>query len=288
MTSTASHPPTPTPEPAPRPYRLGPRAVLQASVLAPLAACLPASFAQTAGYPGKAVKMVGPFPAGGVNDHAGRAIGAALAELWRQPVIPDNRVGAGSTIGTEIGAKSPPDGYTLVMGIPAGVMIAPHIYPKLGCDPLVDLLPVAGFATSPLVVVVPVDSPFKTFPELVAYARANPGKLSYAFNGSGSLPHLTTEWFLSQAKVSLTHVHYRGSAQALPDLIAGRTQLMIDIIVSALPLIKGGKLRALAVTGAHPTSRLPGVPTVASFGSTRVSRPSSGMACLCRRARPKP
>lgn len=219
-----------------------------------------------AAYPAKPVKMVIPFPAGGATDYAARAIGTALAERWRQPVVFENRAGAGSTIGTELGAKSPPDGYTLVMGIPAGVTIAPHIYPKLGYNPAVDLLPVAGFATSPLVVVVPVDSPFKTFAELVAFARANPGKLSYASNGSGSLPHLTTEWFLSQAKVQMTHVPYRGSAQALPDLIAGRTQVMIDIIVSALPLIEGGKLRVLAVTGALPTSRLPGIATVASMG----------------------
>ncbi|MES2192552.1 MAG: tripartite tricarboxylate transporter substrate binding protein [Pseudomonadota bacterium] len=217
-------------------------------------------------YPVKASRLIIPFPAGGATDYAARAMGTSLSQLWRQPVVFDNRVGAGSTIGTEIGAKSAPDGYTLVMGIPAGVTIAPHIYPRLGYDPLVDLVPVAGFATSPLVVVVPVDSPFKTFAELVAFARANPGKLSYASNGSGSLPHLTTEWFLSLAKINMTHVPYRGSAQALPDLIAGRTQVMIDIIVSALPLIEGGKLRVLAVTGAQPTSRLPGVPTVASMG----------------------
>ena len=217
-------------------------------------------------YPVKASKLIIPFPAGGATDYAARAMGTSLSQLWHQPVVFDNRVGAGSTIGTEIGAKSAPDGYTLVMGIPAGVTIAPHIYPKLGYDPLVDLVPVAGFATSPLVVVVPTDSPFKTFAELVAFARANPGKLSYASNGSGSLPHLTTEWFLSLAKIKMTHVPYRGSAQALPDLIAGRTQVMIDIIVSALPLIEGGKLRVLAVTGAQPTSRLPGVPTVASMG----------------------
>ncbi len=219
-----------------------------------------------ADYPVKALKLIIPFPAGGATDYAGRAIGSALSQAWHQPVVFDNRVGAGSTIGTDFGAKSAPDGYTLVMGIPAGVTIAPHIYPRLGYDPLVDLLPVAGFATSPLVVVVPVNSPFKTFPELVAHARANPGKLSYASNGSGSLPHLTMEWFLSQAKVSMTHVPYRGSAQALPDLISGRTDVMMDIIVSALPLIEGGKLRVLAVSGAEPTSRLPGVPTIASFG----------------------
>ena len=222
--------------------------------------------ASKAGYPHKAVKLIISFPAGGATDYAGRAIGTALSQAWQQPVVFDNRVGAGSTVGTDFGAKSAPDGYTLVMGTPAGVTIAPHIYPRLGYNPLVDLIPVAGFATSPLVVVVPVNSPFKTFPELVAHARVNPGKLSYASNGSGSLPHLTMEWFLSQAKVSMTHVPYRGSAQALPDLISGRTDVMMDIIVSALPLIEGGKLRVLAVSGAEPTSRLPGVPTIASFG----------------------
>ncbi len=241
------------------------RHLLQLTAFVPLASATGWSQAQTAAYPSKSVKMIIPFPAGGATDYAGRAIGNALSELWHQPMVSDNRVGAGSTIGTEIGAKSAPDGYTLVMGIPAGVTIAPHIYPKLGYDPATDLLPVAGFATSPLVVVVPVDSPFKTFAELVSYARANPGKLSYASNGNGSLPHLTTEWFLSMAKISMTHVPYRGSAQALPDLITGRVQVMIDIIVSALPQIEGGKLRALAVTGTQPTSRLPGVPTVASL-----------------------
>ena len=242
------------------------RQLLKSAISLPLAAYLPASLAQNAAYPARAAKLIIPFPAGGATDYAARAIGNALAETWRQSVVPENRVGAGSNIGTEMGAKSAPDGYTLVMGIPAGITIAPHIYPRLGYDPLVDLIPVAGFATSPLVVVVPADSPFKTFAELVAFAKTNPGKLSYASNGSGSLPHLTTEWFLSLAKISMTHVPYRGSAQALPDLIAGRTQVMMDIIVSALPLIEGGKLRALAVTGAQPTSRLPGVPTVASLG----------------------
>jgi len=241
--------------------------LLRAAALASFAACGAPGGAQAADvYPARATKMIIPFPAGGATDYAGRAIGSALSERWHQPVVFDNRVGAGSTIGTEAGARSAADGYTITMGIPAGVTIAPHIYPRLGYDPVKDLVPLAGFATSPLVVVVPMDSPFKTFPDLVAHARAHPGELSYASNGSGSLPHLTTEWFLSEAKVRMTHVPYRGSAQALPDLIAGRTQVMIDIIVSALPLIEGGKLRVLAVTGAAPTTRLPGVPTVASFG----------------------
>ena len=217
-------------------------------------------------YPNRPVKLVVPFPAGGATDYAARTIGTALSQRWGQPVVFDNRAGAGSTVGTEFGAKSAPDGYTMVLGIPAGVTIAPHIYAKLGYDPLKDFVPVAGFATSPLVVVVPMDSPFKTFADLVAAAKAKPGELTYASNGSGSLPHLATEWLLSLGGLKLTHVPYRGSSQALPDLIAGRTDMMMDIIVSALPLIEGGKLRVLAVSGAQPTSRLPGVPTIASMG----------------------
>jgi tripartite-type tricarboxylate transporter receptor subunit TctC len=251
--------------PPPRPVSMR-RKLLKAALAAPMAAFASRGLAQPAAYPSRPVKLIIPFPAAGATDYAARAIGNALSETWHQPVVFDNRTGAGSTIGTEAGARSTPDGYTLVMGIPAGVTIAPHIYPKLGYDPIKDLVPIAGFATSQLVVVVPADSPFKSFPELVAFAKAHPGELNYASNGSGSLPHLTTEWFLSLAKLRITHVPYRGSALALPDLLAGRTQMMIDIIVSALPLIEGGKLRALAVTGARPTTRLPGVPTVASFG----------------------
>jgi tripartite-type tricarboxylate transporter receptor subunit TctC len=241
------------------------RRLLAAAATLPLTV-FPALHVRAATYPTKPVRLVIPFPAGGATDYAARAIGNALSEKWRQPVVFENRAGAGSTIGTEAGAKSAPDGYTLVMGIPAGITIAPHIYPKLGYQPLTDLVPMAGFATSPLVVVVPANAPYKTLKDLVTAARAEPGKLTYASNGSGSLPHLTTEWFLSQAKLQVTHVPYRGSAQALPDLVAGRTSMMIDIIVSALPLVEGGRLRALAVTGAQPTSRLPGVPTVAASG----------------------
>ncbi len=217
-------------------------------------------------YPSRPVRLVIPFPAGGATDYAARAIGGGLAELWGQPVVFDNRAGAGSTIGTQIGARSAPDGYTLVMGIPAGVSIAPHVYPRLGYDPLTDLLPIAGFAQSPMVVVVPASSPYRTLADLLAAARARPDALSYASNGSGSLPHLATEWFLSQARMRMVHVPYRGSAQALPDLIAGRTQMMIDIIVSALPLVASGQLRALAVTGPQRSTLLPDVPTVAQSG----------------------
>lgn len=241
------------------------RHVLGAS-LASLLGASPLSALASESYPTKPVHLIIPFPAAGATDYAGRAIGNSLSQAWRQPVVFDNRSGAGSTIGTEAGAKSAPDGYTLVMGVPAGISIAPHIYPKLGYDPLQDLVPVAGFATSPMVVVVPANSPFKTFKDMVNAAKAQPGKLTFASNGSGSLPHLASAWFETQAKIELTHVPYRGSAQALPDLMAGRTDMMFDIIVSSLPLIESGRLRALAITSAQPSSRLPDVPTVASFG----------------------
>ncbi len=250
----------------PAPAALSRRHLLRALPAAALAATFVHAPARAAAWPTKPVHLVIPFPAGGATDYAARAVGGGLADLWGQAVVFDNRAGAGSTLGTQIGAKSAPDGYTLVMGVPAGISIAPHIYPKLGYDPLTDLVPIAGFAQSPLVVVVPADSPYRTLAQLVAAARAKPDGLAYASNGSGSLPHLATEWFLAQTKTRMVHVPYRGSALALPDLIAGRTQLMIDIIVSSLPLIESSKLRALAVTGPQRSGLLPNVPTAAQSG----------------------
>jgi tripartite-type tricarboxylate transporter receptor subunit TctC len=241
------------------------RRLLQAAAATGLPAFMPAT-AHASAWPTRPVRLVIPFPAGGATDYAARAMGGALAERWGQALVFDNRAGAGSTLGTQIGARSAPDGYTLVMGIPAGVSIAPHIYPRLGYDPLTDLVPIAGFASSPMVVVVPADAPWHTLAELLAAARSKPEALAYASNGSGSLPHLATEWLATQAKVKLVHVPYRGSALALPDLVSGRVQLMVDIIVSALPLIEAGKLRALAVTGPQRSTLLPQVPTVAQSG----------------------
>ena len=216
--------------------------------------------------PTKPSKMTIPFPAGSETDYAGRAIGTALSQLWSQPVVFESRVGAGSTMSADFGAKSPPDIYTLVMGIPAGDTIAPHTHPKLGYNPMVDFIPAALFCTSPLEVVIPTNSPFKTFPDPVAFTKVNPGKSSYASNGSGSSPHLLSEWFLSEFKERMAHVPYRGSAKVLPDLMSGRVDVMLDIIVSALPVVEGGKLRVLATSGAQLSSRLPDVPTIARFG----------------------
>jgi tripartite-type tricarboxylate transporter receptor subunit TctC len=189
-----------------------------------------------------------------------------LSEAWGQPVVVENKGGAGATLGTEAVAKAAPDGYTLLMGVPAGIVIAPHVYPKLNYDPLKDLVPAAGFADSPMVMVVPADLPAKTLAEFIALARAKPGAMSFASSGSGALPHLTTEKFKLAAKLDMLHVPYKGSGLALPDLIAGRTQMMIDVIVSSLPMVQSGKLRALAVTTAKRDPTLPDVPTMNEAG----------------------
>ncbi|MBL8382329.1 MAG: tripartite tricarboxylate transporter substrate binding protein [Burkholderiales bacterium] len=224
----------------------------------------PAAFAQA--WPAKPVKLIIPFPPGGASDYVGRTIGQVLSDAWGQPVVIENRGGAGATVGTSTVAKAPPDGYTLLMGVNAGIVIAPHVYPQLNYDPLKELVPAAGFAVSPMVMVVPADSPVKTVAEFIAMARARPGTVSFASSGSGALPHLTTEKFRLAAKLEMLHVPYKGSGPALVDLLAGRTQMMIDIIVSALPHVQSGKLRALAVTTARRDAALPAVPTMIEAG----------------------
>ena len=228
-----------------------------------LTAALPlAAFA----YPTKPVRMIIPFPPGGASDYVGRAVAQSLSELWGQNVVPDNRGGAGATIGTGLVAKSPADGYTLLMGVNAGVVIAPSVYPELNYDPRKDLMALASFALSPQLLVATNGLPVKSVKELVALAKSKPGQLSYASSGNGSLPHLAAAMFNMMTGIEAVHVPYKGSGPALPDLIAGRTQYMIDIIVSALPQVQGGKLRALAVTTSKRYPTLPDIPTVAESG----------------------
>lgn len=219
-----------------------------------------------AAYPSKPVRLVIPFPPGGASDYVGRAVGQSLSERWQQNVVVDNRGGAGATIGTGLVAKSTADGYTLLMGVNAGVVIAPSIYPDLNYDPLKDLKPLASFALSPQLLVVTNGLPVKSVQDLVALAKSKPGQLSFASSGNGALPHLGAAMFNMMTGIRAVHVPYKGSGPALPDLIAGRTQYMIDIIVSALPLVQSGKLRMLAVTTTKRYPTLPEVPTVAESG----------------------
>jgi tripartite-type tricarboxylate transporter receptor subunit TctC len=235
-----------------------------AGVVLALAIVAPAALAQA--WPTKPVKLVIPFPPGGASDYVGRAAAQALSERIGQPIVVENRGGAGATIGTDAVAKAAPDGYTLLLGINAGIVIGPHVYPKLGYDPLKDLVPIAAFAVSPMLMVVPANSSVKTVHEFVVMAAARPAQILYASSGSGALPHLTAEKFAKEAKLQLVHVPYKGSGPALPDLLSGRTQMMIDIIVSALPHVQSGKLRALAVTTATRYPSLPDVPTLQESG----------------------
>jgi tripartite-type tricarboxylate transporter receptor subunit TctC len=217
-------------------------------------------------YPSKPVRMVIPFPPGGASDFVGRAAGMALAEQWSQGVVADNRGGAGATIGTDVVAKAPADGYTLLMGVNAGIVVAPNVYDKLPYDPRKDLIAIASFALSPQLLVVTNELPVKSVKDLIVLAKAKPGQLSFASSGSGALPHLATEQFNLAAGIKAVHVPYKGSGPALPDLVAGRTQYMIDIIVSALPLAQSGKVRALAVTTLKRYPALPDMPTIAESG----------------------
>lgn len=217
-------------------------------------------------YPTKPVRVIIPFPPGGASDYVGRAAVQAVSEIWGQNVVVDNRGGAGATIGTGLVAKSAPDGYTLLMGVNAGVVIAPSIYPDLAYDPRKDLTALASFALSPQLLVVTNGLPVKSVQELVALAKSRPEQLSYASSGNGGLPHLGAAMFNMMTGIKAVHVPYKGSGPALPDLIAGRTQYMIDIIVSALPMVQSGKLRMLAVTTAKRYPTLPEVPTVAESG----------------------
>ncbi len=219
-----------------------------------------------AAYPEKPVRMIVPFPPGGASDYVGRVIAQALSTTWGQTVVVDNRGGAGASIGTGLVAKGTPDGYTLLMGVNAGVVIAPNIYPDLAYDPRKDLTALSSFALSPQLLVVTNGLPVKSVKDLVALAKARPGALTFASSGNGGLPHLAASMFNMMTGIKTVHVPYKGSGPALPDLIAGRTQYMIDIIVSALPLVQSGKLQMLAVTTAKRYPTLPEVPTVAESG----------------------
>jgi len=225
----------------------------------------PSALAQ-APFPTKPVRLVVPFPAGGTTDILARAAAQKLSETLGQQVIVDNRPGAGGNIGAELVAKAPADGYTLLMGTVGTHAINPSLYAKMPYDHVKDFAPVILVAGVPNVLVVNPDLPFKTVADVVAYAKANPGKLNFASSGSGTSIHLSGELFKVMAGVQMTHVPYKGSAPALTDVIGGQVQLMFDNLPSALPQIKGGKLRAVAVTSTTRAAALPDVPTVAESG----------------------
>ncbi len=224
-----------------------------------------AGMAQAATYPDHSIRMYLPWPPGGGVDTMGRILAEPLSQRLGQPIVVDNRAGAGGNIGTAIAARAEPDGYNLLMGSISPNAVNVHLYSKLGFDPVKDFAPIMFVSSVPNILVVPTSSPFKTMQDVVAYAKANPGKLNYGSGGVGSSQHLAAVQFMMAAKIDIVHVPYKGTSPAESDLMAGQISLMLDT-TTCLPLIAGGKLRALAVASKARNPALPNVPTFAELG----------------------
>ena len=228
--------------------------------LAAMLAALPRADAQD--YPSRPVKIIVPFPAGGTADVMPRVIGEWLSRKWGQPVVVENRTGAAGNIGAEAVAKAEPDGYTLLSAPPPPLVINQNLYPKLGFDPS-EFVPIVIMGRVPNALVVNPKLPLNSVAEVIAYAKANPGKLTSATQGNGTTSHLTSELFQMMADLKFQHVPYRGSAPALTDLVAGSVDLMFDNLGVSLPLVKGGQLKLLGVATPKRMASLPDVPTIA-------------------------
>ena len=236
---------------------LGVTAVAMAAVMA-----LPA-VAQT--WPTKAVRIIVPFAPGGSTDLVARMVGQKLSTVWGQPVVIENRAGAGGNVGADLVAKSPADGYTLLMAS-GSITINPHIYKNMPFDTAKDLVPITNVASGPMLVVVPESSSVKNVKELIDFAKANPGKVNFGSAGVGSQVHLAAENFADAAGIDIAHVPYRGEAPAYGDLVGKQIQMMVGNFAAASALLGNGRLRALAVTGKERSAQLPDVPTVSESG----------------------
>ncbi len=236
-------------------------AALTSTVLCAGAAAQGTSQAGGQTYPAKPIRILVPFPPGGTTDLLARMLGQRLTAAWGQPVVVENKAGAGATLGADAVAKAAPDGYTLLMGA-AHHTIAQQVYKNLPYNIGRDFAPVGVIAMVPNVVVVNAAVPARTIQEFVAHAKAQPGKLNYGTAGAGTAHHLIGEMFKLRAGVDLMHVPYKGSAPAVADLVGGQVQVMFDTVTSALPQIKAGKTRALAMTTAKRSSALPDVPAL--------------------------
>lgn len=239
------------------------REALLAGAGAALSAALPA---RAQGFPTKPMRIVVPFPPGGSTDVLARAIGLELGKALNQPVVIENVPGAGGSLGAERAAKSPADGYTLLMGHIGTLAINPALYPKLGYDPQRSFTPVAWVARVPNVLVVNASVPARNLKELVALAKSRPGHLSYGSGGNGSAAHTTMEYLKMQTGTSFLHIPYRGTAPSVTDTLGGQIHVLFTGIPALLPHIRSGKLRAIAVSSPRRLALLPDVPTVAESG----------------------
>ena len=217
-------------------------------------------------YPGKAIRLVVPFPPAGTADILARTIGQKLTERWGQQVIIDNRPGAGGNIGANVVAKAPPDGYTLLMGTAGTHGINASVYSKMPYDTLKDFIPITLVASVPNLLTVNPSIPVKSVKELIALAKAKPGQLTFGSSGNGTAVHLAGELLKTQAGIDLVHVPYKGSAQATSDLLSGHISMIFSAAPGAMPYVKAGRLRVLAVTSVRRMPALPDIPTMIEAG----------------------
>ena len=217
-------------------------------------------------WPTRPIRFIVPFAPGGGGDVVGRIIGQRMSDQLGKPLVIDNRAGGGGTLGCELAAKAAPDGYTLLLGNVGPIAVGPALYPKLAYDPVRDFAPVTMIASFPNLLVANPGLPFKTVPELVAYAKSRPGTLNFASAGAGTSTHLAGELFKSVAGIDVVHVPYKGGAAAMTDIIAGQVAYYFGTMPSSMPLAKAGKLRALAVTSLTRSPAAPEVPTIAESG----------------------
>ena len=229
-----------------------------------LAILLVPSLATGQAYPTKAIRVVVPFPPGGTSDIIGRTLGQKLSEAWKQPVIMDNRAGVAGSIGAAIAAKSPPDGYTLLVGNVGPIAVNNQVYKAVGYDSLKDFTPISLAVTAPQIVVAHPSVPVKTFREFSALAKQ--GKINYGSSGPGSISHLSAELYKRMTKTDMLHVPFKGSALITIALLSGEVDVVFSDMAVVLPHVQANKLRALAVTGPKQTPLVPGVPTVAESG----------------------
>jgi tripartite-type tricarboxylate transporter receptor subunit TctC len=222
--------------------------------------------AQTPSYPVKPVRLIVPFPPGGGTDFVARAIQPRLAEALGQQILIDNRAGATGIVGTELGAKAPPDGYTLTMATGATISANMALFPKLPYDPPKDFVGVTLVASQPNVLAVHPSLPAKSVRDLIAIAKARPGQLNYATSGAGSSHHLSGELLKSMAGINIVHVPYKGTGPAIIDAVGGHVEVIFSGIAAILPQVKSAKLRALGITAARRSSILPDLPTIAEAG----------------------
>ena len=213
-------------------------------------------------YPNRPVKVIIPWPPGQATDLAARIVGEKLSQQMGQPFIMENRPGAGGSIGTDVAAKSPPDGYTLLAASSGPISIMPSLQ-KIPYEPLKDLAPISLIAAAPFALVVPANFPASNAKEFLALVRANPGKYSFASSGAGATAHLFAELFNSMAQLKVVHVPYKGSAPALTDLMGGQVAYAIETVASVGTHVKSGKLKVFGVSTARPSAAMPGVPTLA-------------------------